>query len=139
MNYAISSAEAVSHQEGWVIHRFVELSSSYYHDLSSISRRVFFTTAVSILGKFCRHIPTLLALVSLTHRTTKTALLTYDACCTLEEEIEFIWKRQFSIPSLLYVVIRTSTLGSAITTVVSAFTPINIKVRHSMMLQYQLS
>ncbi|KAJ3479273.1 hypothetical protein NLI96_g9181 [Meripilus lineatus] len=42
------------------------------------------------------------------------ALLVYDIFCTLGKEAEVIWKRKFSIPSLLYLVIRVSTLGNAL-------------------------
>ena len=39
------------------------------------------------------------------------ALFAYEMLITLDEEIETIWKRRITLPSILYLVMRVGTLG----------------------------
>ncbi|KAJ3483232.1 hypothetical protein NLI96_g6459 [Meripilus lineatus] len=56
-------------------------------------------------------------------------LLVYEVFSTWDEEIEVIWKRRFSIPSLLYVSIRIGTLAYiVINVVISLYNPGNLTV-----------
>lgn len=67
------------------------------------------------------------------------ALLVYEVFSTWDEEIEVIWKRRFSIPSLLYVSIRIGTLAYiVINVVISLYNPGNLTVRFSSLLSTSL-
>ena len=39
------------------------------------------------------------------------ALFAYEMLITLDEEVETIWKRRITLPSILYLVMRVGTLG----------------------------
>lgn len=43
------------------------------------------------------------------------ALFAYEILITLDEEIESVWKRRITLPSILYLVMRIGTLGYLIT------------------------
>ncbi|KAJ3479274.1 hypothetical protein NLI96_g9182 [Meripilus lineatus] len=55
--------------------------------------------------------------------TSILALLLYDACCTVEEEVKVIWTRRISTASVLYLMIRLSTFGNALVEMTISLTP----------------
>lgn len=40
-----------------------------------------------------------------------SALFVYEMLITIDQEIEAIWKRRFTVPSLIYLTMRMGTLG----------------------------
>ncbi|KAJ3481334.1 hypothetical protein NLI96_g7728 [Meripilus lineatus] len=44
-------------------------------------------------------------------RVSVLVLFAYEMLITLDEEIETIWKRRITLPSILYLVMRVGTLG----------------------------
>lgn len=57
------------------------------------------------------------------------ALLIYDIICTLDEEIDVIWNRKFSLPTFLFFSIRIGTIGIVFFEISAAFFgPVTVKV-----------
>ncbi|KAJ3481333.1 hypothetical protein NLI96_g7727 [Meripilus lineatus] len=49
-------------------------------------------------------------------RAALLALFVYEMLITIDQEIEAIWKRRFTVPSLIYLTMRMGTLGASLGT-----------------------